>query len=197
MSVFKTLTPLIATLCGGICALCLVLIVLALAGCDGEDTWEEVKPMLTDALIDAALTAKSDPAVLRAMAAGDYEEAAQAGMHALKVNLRNTATSWASGGELERKAYDLVNDEWPLVGAMISRPGGEGLWWRLDAWLRGKGHATGLEGGILAIELSAEEMDELWPLALVAIDEEYKAARAYLRETAADSTDGIDTGDEW
>jgi hypothetical protein len=83
---------------------------------------------------------------------------------------------------------------------MIARPDGDGLYWRLDQWLKGKGH-LGLEKGILSVELTQAEMDELLPLAAAAISEEYADAKEYLAGEAQAASpsareEGLELGGE-
>jgi hypothetical protein len=165
-------------------------VVYGLAGCDEKDAWASIKPVVTEAVIAAAMTAKTDPGVREAMLRGDFDAMKERGIRVMKIELKNSAAKWKLGTDLEKRAYRYLQTNHELLAAMIAREvigkdgkvTQEGLYWRLDRWLLNKGHLEGVGGGLLAIRLTTEERDELWPLALIAVEEEYIAARLYLEE---------------
>ena len=150
--------------------------------CDEKDTWASVKPMLTEAVINAALTAKADPEVNKALLSGDYETVKVQGIKVMRDALKNEISTLKLGGKLDKRAYKYLTHNQPLVAAMLARPNDEGLYWRLDRWLKSKGHLEGTGVGLLMIKLSEEEREELYPLVRIAVEEEYVAARAFINE---------------
>ena len=142
---------------------------------------EPVGGVAQDWFVNAVIKAKEDPAVREALLRGDYESAAKRGIRARELELSNAVSTWAlSSTGAEVKAHRYITERWPRVGAAIARPGDEGLYWRLDRWLVSRGY-DGVKDGLLNI--TQEEQDELYLLALIAVPEEWEAAGKYLEGT--------------
>lgn len=125
--------------------------------------------------------------------------------------LANRHSELAGGAIPLDRLWDYGRREYPLECALIYREtdaGGltvaEGLWPRLEAWLRDKGYlgqstlydALSSEG--IRVELTDEDRDELAKLAARAIVEEYYAVR-FSQHIKADLTiapAGLDIGGE-
>jgi len=150
--------------------------------CDEKDTWASIKPALTEAVINAALTAKADPEVNKALLAGEYDRVKSLGIKVMRDALKNEISSLKLGNDIDKRAYKYLMHNQPLVAAMLARPGDEGLYWRLDRWLKSHGHIEGVGVGLLMIKLTDAEREELYPLVRIAVEEEYIAAREFLRE---------------
>jgi hypothetical protein len=140
-------------------------------------------------LIDTAATFLNDADTRTALG----EEQADLAILALNYfapRLANRHSELAGGAVPLSRLWDYGRREYPFECAMIYRETdvsgvmvAEGLWPRLEAWLRDRGYlgqATlyeELSSGGIHVELTDEDRDELVELAARAIVEEYYAVR--------------------
>jgi|GEM_PF-4075822 len=189
----------------------MALLVGVLAGCDKNDRGklEQLAAALAPTLIGEAEDFLNSGQCRDALGTEGHDLALLAANY-LTPRLLNKASELAAGETPISLGHDWISREYPTVGAMIYRVNdygiAEGLWPRLEVWLRDKGYLgettlyQAVTGEYISfrVEFSDDDLEELAELAPRAIIEEYYAVKyaAKAAEPPVDTSEGIEVGGE-
>jgi hypothetical protein len=141
-----------------IIATCLLTALLfSTSSCDEKTTLNDVKNVIAPVLITAFENTRRDPEVSAAFLRGGWDEVRNVAPPVFVQYVRNGVTELGLKGELERKVYDYLSDEWPRLALVLYREtpqGPAGIWVRFDLWAKSEGFDSA------SIWLIAELTDE-------------------------------------